>query len=254
MFSSTIIDDSHCHRVAFEVTDIDALAQAVALVLVQEFELAKSILLGIQPLGTAGLSGAEIDQIIIRRLLNPHQFHRDGYLFQLMMWLSSHLDLPADDLISLPHSQPSAKGQDSIIVHRTTTSVHALSICEDKATKSPRNTITAQVWPEIKDYESGGRDDELRSSIIATLGTAGIPMTEAISLIRGISWAGNRRYRVRVTVGDTVVSEKMFDGFASLTPNGKKDCRGETVLLPLVRKWMNGFASKVESELRALAI
>jgi len=170
-----------------------------------------------------------------------------------MMWLSSHIDLPPDDLIAPPHSQPAAKGQDSIIVHRAKTSVHSISICEDKATESPRSTIRDLVWPEITDYESGGRDDELRSSIITTLGTAGISTAEAIKLIRGITWAGNRRYRVRVTVSVAEPNRTMFKGFAALTPNGKVDCRGETVYLPQLRSWMDSFSAKVETELRFLA-
>jgi hypothetical protein len=253
MFSSKPVSDPHCDRFAFEVNDVDTLARTVALVLIQEFDLAKSLILGSPPSGSAGLSASEISLIINRRLKIPHQHHRDGFLFQLMMWLSSHIDLPPDDLIALPHSQPSAKGQDSIIVHRSQTSVNAISICEDKATKSPRTTINSKVWPEIKDYEGGGRDDELRSSVIATLGTAGISTSEATKLIRSITWSGNRRYRVRVTVGDTEPNKTMFMGFAKLTPNGKADCRGETVYLPQLRSWMDSFSAKVETELRLLA-
>lgn len=253
MFSSKPVSDPHCDRFAFEVTDVDALARTVALVLIQEYELAQSLILGAPPSGSAAVSSAEVNEIVSRRLLGPPAHHRDGFLFQIMMWLSSHIDIPPDDLIAPPHSQPAAKGQDSIIVHRANTSVHSISICEDKATENPRDTIRNLVWPEITDYESGGRDDELRSSIITTLGTAGIATAEATKLIRGISWAGNRRYRVRVTVDDTKPNKTMFKGFASLTPNGKADCRGETVCLPKLREWMDTFAAKVEAELRALA-
>lgn len=253
MFSSNPVSDIHCDRIAFEVTDIDMLARTVALVLIQEYELAKCLILGTTPGDSADISAADINKIVARRLQGPPIFHRDGFLFQIMMWLSSHLDLAPDDLIALPHSQPAAKGQDSIIVHRSTASVHAISICEDKATENPRTTIKNQIWPEITDYESGGRDDELRSSIIATLGTAGIPVADATKLIRGITWSGKRRYRVRVTVENSRLSMLMFKGFATLTPNGRADCRGETVYLPQLRKWMDAFSLKVETELRSLA-
>jgi hypothetical protein len=253
MFSSNPVSDIHCDRLAFEVTNIDTLARTVALVLIQEYELAKCLILGTTPGDSAAISAADIDKIVARRLHGPPKFHRDGFLFQIMMWLSSHLDLTPDDLIALPHSQPAAKGQENIIVHRSSASVHAISICEDKATVNPRTTIKNKIWPEITDYESGGRDDELRSSIIATLGTAGIPVAEATKLIRGITWSGKRRYRVRVTVKNSTISRFMFKGFATLTPNGKADCRGETVYLPQLRKWMDGFALKVETELRSLA-
>jgi len=67
---------------------------------------------------------------------------------------------------ALPHAQVSANEQDSIVVHRADGAVVALSICEDNATESPRDTVRDEVWPEIRDYEEGGRRDDLRSNLI----------------------------------------------------------------------------------------
>lgn len=253
MLKMSLVDDGFCQGVAFDVTDIDALARAIAFVLVQEFSLAKQLAIDADsPIPAPELESSDIDDIVARRLKPVDKYHRDGLLFQLIMWLAVHLDLQDGDLVALPHSQGSAKGQDSLIVHRAADSVVALSICEDKATENPRDTVRDSVWPEIKLYESGGRRDELRSGIIATLGTGGVTTEEAERLIRSISWKGRRRYRVRVTLQE-IRSSRLFDGFSDLVLGGNEMRRGETLLLPTMRPWMDDLALRVEAQLRTLA-
>lgn len=248
------INDAHCQGIEFKITDIAALAQAIAVALVQEYSLARLLITGASfPQGNIALDQSDVDDIIKRRLHPTVDYHRDGFLFQLMMWLSAHIDLPGEDLVALPHSQCSAKGQDSIIVHRSNQAVVALTICEDKATENPRQTVRDEVWPEIEEYEKGGRRDELRSNVIATLGTGGIAMPEAENLIRGISWAGKRRYRVRVTVESNGRTPKLFKGFEQIVDGDLEMRRGETATLPSLRSWMDNLAGLVESELRQFA-
>jgi len=248
------ISDAYCQGITFEVTDVDALAKTIALVLIQEYALALRLMDGADH-STEKIS-FEIDDIedIIQRRLHPTViYHRDGFLFQLMMWLATHLDLQDGDLVALPHSQGSAKGQDSIVVHRSTDAVVALTICEDKATENPRDMVRDEVWPEIKEYEQGGRRDELRSNIIATLGIGGIPSAEAQNLIRGISWTGKRRYRVRVTIEANQRTSKLFKGFEEIVSGDNEMRRGETTALPSMRNWMTTLAGKIENELRSFA-
>lgn len=255
MLKRDLLDDKHCQGVTFTVTDADALAHVIALVLVQEYALARSILSGdatTDDEDEIALDADEIDDIVARRLKPADVYHRDGFLFQLIMWLAAHLDLEDGDLVALPHAQASAKGQDSIVVHRADGAVVALSICEDKATENPRDTVRDEVWPEIRDYEAGGRRDELRSNIIATLGLGGIPADEAGLLVRRISWDGKWRYRVRVTL-ERARGKKLFQGFDEIVTGSVDRRRGETVLLPDLRAWMTEFATKVEAALRRYA-
>ncbi|WP_020483794.1 hypothetical protein [Methylomonas sp. MK1] len=254
MLSLNEIDDDYCQGIEFDITDIDSLAKTIALVLIQEYDMARNLVTGNTfSEDTAQFDQDEIEDIIQRRLHPTVIYHRDGFLFQLMMWLAAHLDLQDDDLVALPHSQGSAKGQDSIVVHRSTDAVVALTICEDKATENPRDMVRDEVWPEIKEYEQGGRRDELRSNIIATLGTGGISSTEAQNLIRGISWNGKRRYRVRVTVEPNKRTSKLFKGFEEIVKGDNEMRRGETTTLPSMRDWMTTFAEKTEIELRKFA-
>jgi hypothetical protein len=253
MLSKKLVEDSFCLGVNFTVSDFNKLAHAIALVLIQEFMVAKSPMTDeseMESLTEVGyLPLDDIEDIIARRLKPADTYHRDGLLFQLAMWLAAHFDLEPGDLVALPHSQGSAKGQDSIVVHRAEGAVAAVSICEDKATENPRKIIREDVWPEIKEYEAGGRRDELRSNVIATLGTGGVPHDEAARLIRGISWEGKRRYRVRVTVEEDRTAN-LFKGFDELVVGGTERRRGETMHLPDMRAWMNTLASKVEVHLR----
>jgi hypothetical protein len=242
--------DPHCQGIEFNFTDIDGLAKAVAFILVQEYVMARQLIIGGgPPTNTPLLENDDIEDIIKRRLHPTVDYHRDGFLFQLMMWLAAHIDLQDGDIVALPHSQCSAKGQDSIVVHRSKDAVIALTICEDKATENPRDTVREEVWPEIKDYQAGGRRDELRSNIIATLGLDGISMTEAQNLIRGISWAGKRRYRVRVTVEPNKRTSTLFKGFEKIVDGDEEMRRGETVPLSSMRNWMELLAGKIEQEL-----
>lgn len=253
MLKRDLLDDGYCQGVSFEVTDADALARAIALVLVQEYALARRIVSGDATAleqGAIALEPEEIDDIIARRLQPSVVYHRDGFLFQLIMWLAAHLDLQDGDLVAMPHTQASAKGQDSIVVHRADGALVALSICEDKATENPRDTVRDEVWPEIRDYEAGGRRDELRSNVIATLCLGGISDEEATALVRRISWEGKRRYRVRLTL-ESGRGEGLFKGFDEIVIGSRERRRGETIHVPGLRAWMTAFAAKVEAELRS---
>ena len=97
------VDDTHCQGIVFEVTDIDALARTIAFVLVQEYELARQLVTGDSPpTGAITLENGDIEDIIQRRLHPTVDYHRDGFLFQLMMWLAAHLDLEAPDYPQMP--------------------------------------------------------------------------------------------------------------------------------------------------------
>jgi hypothetical protein len=251
MLTHESVADVYCEGVNFCVTDVQALARALALLLVQQFSLARRLVANLA--GEAvelNFEQSDIDDIVSRRLVSLGADHRDGYLFQLMMWLATHLDIQDGDLVSLPHSQASAKGQDSIIVHRAAGALTAITICEDKATINPRPTIRSEVWPEIQQYEAGGRRDELRSGIVTVLGTDGIRSEEAEKLVARVSWGeGRRRYRVRVTVQEPRSSE-LFKGFEEVVLGGPQLRRGDTAFIPNLRAWMMALAIEVEAELQ----
>lgn len=249
MLSRQMINDDYCEGVSLSIVDQEALARAVALVLVQEFLLARRLLGGEPTVEVEALEPEFIDEIVERRLKCIDRYHRDGYLFQLMMWLAAHLDSAPGDLVALPQSQPAAKGQDGIIVHRSADAVVALSICEDKATDNPRATVRKEVLPAIRDYEAGGRKDELRSAVITALGAVGnVPLDEAQELVRRISWSEARRYRLRIALGSRR-TPTLFRGFEREAPGPESRRSGQTVLIPDLRNALERFALQVEQAL-----
>lgn len=255
MFEIVDCSDKHCCGKTAVIIDEQCLVEALALILVQEYVVARNLVSGenadvLQPNLTAG----EIDKIVSKRLKQT-KYHRDGLLFQLMMWLCSHADRDDRDLISIPHTQGAAKGQDGLIIHRSVSEVVSLTICEDKATEHPRRTIRGDVWPEIQKYETGERDDELRSLLISTLGTDGVSMDEALACIRGVSWSGNRRYRVRITVPKNGRTKDLFKGFSGAVQGANPLLRrGDTIEFQNLRRWMTDISSKVEKELKKFVV
>jgi hypothetical protein len=244
--------DQYCQGITHTVQDAAALAQALAAVLAQEYSLARRLVTGGAPTQPRKLSRQDADHIIAKRIRLNDRYHRDGYLFQLIMWLAAQKDRQEHDLLALPHSQATAKGQDGFIVHRLGAAFHGATICEDKATERPRDTIREDVWPELKEYESGARNDELRSNIIATLGIGGVPLEEAEALIQAISWSSARRYRVRITTEEPR-GLRLFEGFETIISGLQDRRRGETVMLPGLRAWMDQLAVAVETQLLALS-
>lgn len=59
------VDDTHCQGIVFEVTDIDALARTIAVVLVQEYELARQLVTGDSACtGAITLENSDIEALV----------------------------------------------------------------------------------------------------------------------------------------------------------------------------------------------
>ncbi|WP_146618357.1 hypothetical protein [Lujinxingia litoralis] len=246
-------DDQNCHGFVIEILHEQALADAIARVMMQRHGAALKVLTG-KP-APVKLPLDQIEDIISKRI-RIRSDHRDGLLFQLITWLASHLDATQHDVVLPPQIRTADKGQDSIIVHLSSAkSIAAVSICEDKATINPRSTITKKVWPEILEYENGGRVDELREHAISALVQQHIDRYIAEEVASTILWEEARRYRVRITASEEERPPSgrthMFNGFSEKAPGEKIRRRGETLHINNVREWMNQFANKVEQSLMA---
>jgi hypothetical protein len=135
-----------------------------------------------------------------------------------------------------------------LIVHFAGSSLAAVTICEDKATVSPRDVVRDDVWPEFATYEKGERADELRSGVISVICYGAASQSEAARIVRAFTWDGNRHYRVRVTVEPQSRTPGLFKDFPVAGDVSKR--RGETAALPDMRQWMSDLSARVESELR----
>lgn len=258
--------DPYCQGYTIDIDNLDDLAKAVALVLAQQYSAAKRIVDN-KPSGVS-VNTLEIDadSIIQERLRTTDnqgtasdqvRFQRDGLLFQIITWLASHCDAQTTDVIQKPHVQQSSKGFDSSIVHlQNGTQLAALTICEDKATDSPRDLIRVQVWPEIEACELGKKDDLLRTTLIDALIRRGVTDEVAEATAGSILWSGHRRYRIRTTVGtthrDPPERGHLFKDYDVKASGHGERRRGDTMFVANLRAWMNDLSTRVETALREL--
>lgn len=247
--------DSHCEGRVIEILDKDLLARALAYVLLQRYQSAIGIARSLPTPVPA--PPPDVEDIIQRRLRNPPPEHRDGLLFQLIVWLAAASEAGPNDIVLPPQIGTAEKGIDGVIVHVTSTDgIAAVSICEDKATTRPRETVRSEVWPAIEDFEKDGRLDLLRGHVISALLARRVAPAAAETSATEIIWQQSRRYRVRVTVGDTHAKpsnrRNLFKGYSRYAPGAPARRRGETLHLTDLRAWMDDFAGRIEQHLRAL--
>ena len=197
-------------------------------------------------LPTSGLKGA-------RRLLTvptgASPAHRDGWMFQVISWVASHLQVQQADqkaFIQPPHLIHAQKGQDGLLIEYADSDVARVVICEDKATRKPRAQIRDRVLPDFANYETGARDNELIAAVAIMLSRHGLDDAEQIA--EDILWDNQRAYRVAVTVAPnrttTDAQRKLFKGYVGSVPGCVHRRRVELMPLKKLRPWMTALANK----------
>ncbi|PQQ25701.1 hypothetical protein [Photorhabdus hindustanensis] len=146
-------------------------------------------------------SGTEAQKEAARKRINTSIIHRDGLLFQHISWIAARLELPNGYMTS-PHVRQADKGFDGFIIEldESVREIKRIVLCEDKASKSPRNLITSSVWPEIGTIRSGDRDDEILADLVTLLRS--VPSIDAEEAVDEIFWEGAREFRVAVATGE----------------------------------------------------
>lgn len=245
-------EDAHCTGMIVTVACKDKLARIIAYVLLQEYRYAEALASGarariINPAQTE----EDIERIVRKRLLvadGEKPYNRDGLLMQLIMWIAATIESTDDDCVAPPHVAQADKGQDMLILHGLTTGDYCLSICEDKATKNPRKTVTDKVWPEFCEYEAGDRDDELTAQFIILLRMTGVDADSAQDVARSLFWSESRKYRARITCCPDRDPD-LFDGYSTCVPGPDNRRRGDTLSVPGLRSWMSDFAEMIKVHL-----
>src|SRR5690242_14546797 len=171
---SKTTDDPLYHGHTWAVSDEDKLARVVALLLLGRRRHAEAVLAG-QPTTDVLASNAMIDDLISKLEVptgsNPARWHRDGWLFQMISWVAADASLASEaDLIAPPQPRMADKGLDGLLVLTHEGVKHArLIICEDKASEDPRTTFRDDVCPELVDFESDRRNNEITTALDALL-------------------------------------------------------------------------------------
>ena len=238
------------HGSMWTVNDELELARLLARVAIGQATVVEKILheTGCTPPGmaTGGLQGAR-SLLTVRPDEEPA--HRDGWIFQVISWIAAHLhtkSTPQRVLIRPPQMKRAQSGQDGLIIEYSDDNIAQVVICEDKATKNPRQQFHSRVLPEFDEYETGSRDNELIAGVTAILNCHGVE--QADDVVASILWNDQRAYRIAVTVGQshgtTTAQTRIFRGY-------EQSVRGDigrrrVGLLPLdsLRSWFSSLADK----------
>lgn len=228
----------------WRVTDDEQLARSIAQIAIGQWDhLERMLQSGVHSEVTAGysLAGAK------RTLHVPEDgpdwmiWHRDGWVFQAISWIAA-VEAgrgPARP----PHIAHADKGFDGLqlLLTRDGSRAKRLIIFEDKATTNPRGMIRGEVWPALEILESGGRDHELRSELLALLLRApGLDTVQAVD--RLLNQTGHRSYRVAVTIGRTHDSaagiKRLFEGYSGAVPGRRFRRRAHVLRQDELRNWL----------------
>lgn len=250
-----IADKALVHGYTWKVADEDLLADLIARVALGQVRHVNKILLKIAstpPLPVDDIWDAAAKMLTVPTGEDP--WHRDGWIFQVMSWLSAVKSEP-NSLVSIPQMIHAQKGFDGIqIDFDATGAVSAVVIFEDKATENPRETIHNDVWPEFQAFENGNSLNVLVAEVEGMLEKRqGIDVDDAI---RSIIWKDARHYRVSITVGDSHSTEagrrRLFKDYDTKVLGDVKRRRGETFYVVDLRAWMALIAGKALSRIAAL--
>ncbi len=187
-----------------------------------------------------------------RKLLtvkNPSSpYHRDGWLFQTISWIASHITHP-ELLKSPPQMIHAHKGFDSLQIGLSESGQEAdfVLIGEDKATENPRSMLTDKVWPELGTFDRGERDNELISETMTILALN--TSIDARLTVSKIFWEKVRRYRVAVATDEDHIAPtsraKLFKGLEAFPKNGTESDRlAELLCRDDLRSWFSEVAVK----------
>lgn len=240
------------------INDRKSLARLIARVALGQQRSALKVLNNIsfkefKPQQTA-LQGA-IDLLSVPK--GRDSWHRDGWMFQVIAWISASLQDPSS-LKSSPHMRHADKGFDGIQlkINPRSQRIEKVVLCEEKATLHPRGKIKSQVWPEFKEMESGKRDNELISAIIEILekNSNSIDPDEAVA---AIFWPTARSYRISITIDDKHRSDEnknaLFMGYEKIVKGTCVDRRAETLHCKDLRAWMANLAEMAIVEAKGMA-
>jgi hypothetical protein len=250
-----------CTGATWNCTDQTKLARLVAIVLLGYYSAAEGIIatatVGEMPKFISQVSANSFEHIIAKLTdVSSVQlrYHRDGWVFQIISWIAAQMRRKVGTHIRGPQPRTADKGLDglTIVLNSDGSRLATVIVGEDKATESPRSTITDKVWPEFLEFDSGARDNELVSDMTAVLRASGI--AGADDIIKNTTLEEIRCFRVFITVEDPIDENdlrKLFKGYDSAAKGTIDKRAGETLNAPDIRTWMDHFCAHVVSELKA---
>lgn len=241
-----------CHETELVVNNSEKLAEQVGLLLLGKHRHVASILAPKNrtvPASTNVMIDRAQRQLTVAT--DIQRWKRDGWLFQMMTWISVRMENPSVNLISqAPHTNPAQHGIDGLaIVLTSANQIKTLFIAEDKFTENPRDTLKDDVWPEFKLFERGEFDSQLVTQTTMLLAHLNDDEIDAI-IENDIYKPANRVYRVGITplaANATVPKrKKLFKGYDGCVA-GPDQLRRQALTFsqPDIRQWMDDFSQEI---------
>jgi hypothetical protein len=241
-----------CHETELLIKDIHILAEQVGLLLLGKHRHVASILAA-KSRSVTSSTQTMIDRAQRQLTVSTEieRWKRDGWLFQMMTWISVRMENTGVTIVSqAPHTNPAQHGIDGLaIVLTSTNKISALIIAEDKYTENPRKTILKEVWPEFKLFEKGEFDSQLVTQTTMLLGN--LSDDEIDEMIENdIYKTSNRIYRAGITPlhknNTPAKRKKLFKGY-DLCVKGTLQDRRQALSFsqPNIRDWMDDFSVEI---------
>jgi hypothetical protein len=239
--------EPHCGGLQWSITDIDALATLIALVLVGRAQHAARVLAGalIVPTPTTSAMRSQIHSELFST--GARIYHRDGLLFEIICWLVAHQQSLPDEVVSEPHTKATQQGMDAIKV-RFDVRVRQLvrtTVYEYKCTEDARTQFRDYVIPTFRRYFEGARDPQVTQAAIALLARYELTDDEQAEVYATLINDRPFVFQAALTVHPNDFPEELcialFNGYAEVTPNPQARL-GDTLPLDDVRAWFANLA------------
>lgn len=244
-----------CTHHEWAVVDLDRLIDTVTRLALGQHRHALSVLRTLNPNRPPPIA-SEAKEKLIGILTNSTDFeNRDGWLFQLISWAVAAIT-DTNLVLDPPHSQPSQKGFDGFFVSLTDDrrSVQQVIFNEDKATDNPRNTITQEVFPDIREIESGRQDSEALSRITTLLLCAGLNDDDLQATLESAHWTQSRSYRIAVATSRGSLPKRigLYHKFDETVDGDPSKRNGESFVCDNLRAWFEEFVELMLARLADL--
>lgn len=244
------------------ISNINALAEVVALVLIGRAFHAAEILEGTQESGAVpGIHPGLKEKL--RQELHPQSdpaiWHRDGLLFEIINWVVAKLSSTADEAVTDPHLKSTNQGTDCIKVKidPAARTLSRATVYECKCTTNWRRLFSSDVLDAFQEYVDGKRDHQLSQASIALLTILGFTSNERKAAYDYLVQDRPLAFEASLTVSPANFSAAqrlgLFGGFDVIA--GVVDNRiGNTLPLNDIRAWFVEFSKLVWSEIEGFDV
>lgn len=251
-----------CLGTDWTVTDVDALAEVCAQIMIGRALHAAMILDGSHPVGTPPIISVALKEKLRLELhptSNPKVYHRDGLLFEIISWVAARLTSTPNDAISDPHLKATNQGTDclKVTIDPVARTLARATVYEYKCTTNWRQLFSQDVLAAFREYVSGERDNQLAQAAITLLIELGFTRDERNAAYDELIRARPLSFQASLTVAPSNFGAPerlaLFLGYDAITGNIATR-GGNTMPLDDVRSWFAGFAALVWTKIEAFDV